>query len=1723
MNKKYQILIPLLTLCMLFLTKKANAQVTWDSTFAQNVQTCLQPERVIVKFTSAAAHASGSTLKISLPAGFTYHSVVAVTKNGSALANSIALSGANRIATFTLNSALAVNDVVRIEIRQYARCTAGTSSYTTRDTFLFTGSAGSSTQNGDLFNGNAPSLSITSIANSPTNPTVGSIFTRTYTITNGGFGGSSNIIIKDDFANGALTPQAGTFRINPSGVNYTIPAGRITMNNDSIHIKLLPSDLTNVGDGDTILENGENFVIRYQLLVNTCGNLSNFIISDLSAIWLCPGSVNCASALVSSGVSVSIPSAPNLIITGKRERTYCANNSFSNIDTVLIRNTGGIAKNVVITLNTTFGGNINANVYGYFDTLNTFYKIGRNGALNRLHTTSALSGTSSCPAGNVTGLYQIRLNNIATINTNDSIFIILPRQHRICNSGCGINSGGGFYTNAGLGLVGTYQNACLNSTLSISQTELYPFNMNAAAENISGPTNFYCGVKSTIRYTPTYWAVYTQPDHKIKYRISVTLPAQLLLDTVAGRTMYFTDGTNNLLPSARISANTFEFVQGATPLGVMQLLINVKGSTSTAFCTGGINVNTNFFVNPDTTDACNSLYPWFCVSSTHNFFGCGTTCCAQGLEMKALEGNRFNLDRRDNGNNNTIDPGRPDTTLAKRTSYLYGDTIIIYSKAIARTSVTNPRWEFAYFKTGLPDAASKWAHISTTVTHNGPTVSKYSINPTPSVLLDSVRYDLSALSDLNNNDTVTITSKFRVTHFGTTNAAFSGVNNTRWYASRVAAPTAGQQFSCGSANLPAEIIEFYEAANVSNIVANGCAQVATVADASFKVERETWPYELRPVSYPTIVSIALPPGYVVDSVNFYINRTSYNEYRYTVPFTRNGDSVVLNLTSMFKPNGGTLDVIHDGHGMAYNFYMKPSCKSINGTYNGGIRVRHNLISGGVFEQKRLALNVATSIPNITLTASVPVAPAYTRSVSWASAITNTTAITAPNSFVYLRSPNANVTIDSVKRGGIKMTPVNGFYQFGTLGASGTSNFTIYATTTACAYDSIEVYTGYNCSAYPTAFTSNICGNPYKLYVQPQTAAIQTQITALNLAPTDPSNGASADYNSGTVTMCSSFPVEMEVLSTQPGTIYNVQEKVYLPISGLGSGLTYITDSGYIEYPIGTAPRKFSAAANTAILSQYTSGLITLDLNQIDPLNFSTVKGLPGTGTASSSNDRRAILRFKFRTNCNLVSGTQWQAQQVATAPCGAVASGYGTFTSGNSLNITGVIAPNYITENAVSASVTGCALDTAICKVKKIGAASAAAGDSIRIFIPAGLTYGTVKCAGSSCPSATPSFNVASSSLGIELSMAVPTTMPHNDSMVFNIPIRSTPSGCNPGVRLSCQTTRQLTVFCVSTGTNCPNSRQNLGYAEVIVPLEKPKLFFSNFTGEYVSDIPPHVYQYDATITNTGALPVSTGDTTRIDFYWDANGNNTFDPGIDTKVYTYNSTGSIAIGGARTVAGTFNYNGMTPSATRGMFAVLDATTRPNCNCDAIVASPMVVGLPVNVLNYAVKAQECNNNIEWTINNETNVEYYSVQVGNGTDWKQIAIINPINNPNGVIQKYKYTHVTNGGRNFYRVVQYNKIGADVSYGALLINNYCNTQKQNVIVQPNPAKTHINFNVVNKDACGNYTITIANAEGKQMMNMNSNSGNGSINIAEFSSGVYFLTIKCESFTETIKLIKE
>jgi hypothetical protein len=1822
---------------LLFAPFFSKAVTVTDTALAANVQVCLKPELVRLAFSVGGTGTTGSYLDIKLPTGFTWEGLAygPIVTGGSG-SNSITYAGVfagkHRL-TFGSSTAL---QSIRLGFWQKANCGAGTSSFTTRDSLFFfegTGSINLSATN--AFNGVAPDLSITNIIHTPGTANVGDTVLRKFRVTNGGFGATSNFLIVDNYSAGELFYNISSFVINPSGVNYSLPISQIDIGLDSVILNFSADEISQIGDGDTLFENGEFFDIEYKIIPNSCGN-SNVILSNLLATWVCNKTINCKWYDINIGISINIPGNPNLQLIRVLNRTTACHNLTSYGDTGIIRNNGtGPALDINFDLYISGYPHIHrTDMYGYLDTSMVYYKIGQNGA--RIKPLMTVTGTSAVNNSlcNILGSVTRVSLTIPLLRPGDSL--ILMTGINVCNYNytCGAEE-----THLHqLGLPGinyglNYKNACRSvtydgGTQNIIFSYSYPNHQgqNDAPSSVSASTltNF----KQSLLAIPSGSHITNRAYHDI----TISIPAVLKLDSSyfgAGNYPVNITRANGVVvqPYAQVGPYTFRFSQTSLGgVGGAQSAINIrlKGYCDTNFCAGIVFWGYSWKINPDSVN-CSNSNTWVCNNYPIAWTSqCKPVCCLAGLINLEFTTNRINYGKPDNDDNKLPDvTGSIDLSKIRTDKMVSGDTIEYYHKFYIKTNGTHTQWENLYDRFTLPNRASWWDLVSDSVFLNRAigTDSIFSVTPTSNS--NDWITDLSNLTDFLNNDTIIIKMKL-VLKVNTSTSFNTQVNG---YVSHVPNPVGADRFACVPI-IDKMTVWFTQSFldQVSTQVSNGCQQMSiysqlyTATGPYGYANINHFEYEYRNFAYPTRVRQIIPKGYVVDSVEVWnISHSGFalpvSYQGLNVPFTIVKDTLDYNVSQYYTPNGGQIVPTDEGGFLQMRHYISPSCK-VTPVIAQTLRGQTSYQMNNMFHYTREVVgsnffNSSTSLQNnqpfFITNSPTPVAPAYQNTISWDISHSNISNVTVPNNWLYLYSKTGNIIVDSVKNGNL-LIPKDGnnFYRLGTMTGGQTLNLTIFSSQNACDFDSILASTGYDCKGYPTSLipktdtlfysgqtnlqmvgvlyipansvipansnfdvqgkviiganvsigsgtiinssTSidvlppnlfwsgieltigqvNFCLNNYTyLYIQPQPAAIQTQVTALTTTPSDPSNASSTAYGSSTIYMCQGFPFEMELQATQPGTIYDVKEVLTLPFNG-GTGLDYISDSGYIEYPIGTAPRAFSATANTAILSQTPLGSMTLDLAQIDPTNFGSDKGLPGTGLGTNDT-RRVKLRWKMKSNCNLVSGEQWQPTQQAISPCSAPATGNNGVTSGFPLDLFGVTRP-YVATIRVATGLDGCGEQYTQVRLEKTGATAPQPTDSITIRLPKLVVAGSMVCLGNACPGGTGStqaYSIRTDALYQYLSFQYPNTAGANgDTLLYQFPMRTiNKSICENNQTVKADVYQQLTIYCGAPipANLCPNAKASLGSETKSFDIRKAILNFNNYYSEYAYQQPIYKYRFLGEVQNSStSVDALTGVTLKT--FMDVNNNLIYDKGTDVEVKTTVLGSSIPAGGSVSFYDSFSNPSFNPSPSVPMYTVIDTgDATANCFCGGVVMSAFNQALPIDFLN--AKAVSINNKIakvSWSINSESGaVKFLIYRKAYGeNNFKSIGELKAINN-NNVLE---YVYLDNISNVPIGEIQY-QIEAITAQNETKKSQLMYIVKSEMLlngqlfnIQPNPAneKVQIQFSKAIEDG----QIKVYDMNGKLVLNLELNQNNPIINTSEWLSGIYTVQFETIYGVETHKL---
>ncbi len=159
----------------------------------------------------------------------------------------------------------------------------------------------------------------------------------------------------------------------------------------------------------------------------------------------------------------------------------------------------------------------------------------------------------------------------------------------------------------------------------------------------------------------------------------------------------------------------------------------------------------------------------------------------------------------------------------------------------------------------------------------------------------------------------------------------------------------------------------------------------------------------------------------------------------------------------------------------------------------------SLESGQIFPSSPDQIKFKPS--SLALSSDNPWQDANTRTVIWDYKVQNTSSSSADNVWIHIDFP-ANFTINSVVNNatGGTLTQQADLYLLGGISSNSTANLSISGTFTSCDTVLMTVYSGFECTGYPTDFASFECNyESLVLYVEPKPSFYQTRLSS-NLMP-----------------------------------------------------------------------------------------------------------------------------------------------------------------------------------------------------------------------------------------------------------------------------------------------------------------------------------------------------------------------------------------------------------------------------------------------------------------------------------------------------------------------------------------------------------------------------------------------------------------------------------------------
>ncbi len=181
-------------------------------------------------------------------------------------------------------------------------------------------------------------------------------------------------------------------------------------------------------------------------------------------------------------------------------------------------------------------------------------------------------------------------------------------------------------------------------------------------------------------------------------------------------------------------------------------------------------------------------------------------------------------------------------------------------------------------------------------------------------------------------------------------------------------------------------------------------------------------------------------------------------------------------------------------------------------------------------------------------------------------------------------------------------------------------------------------------------------------------------------------------------------------------------------------------------------------------------------------------------------------------------------------------------------------------------------------------------------------------------------------------------------------------------------------------------------------------------------------------------------------------------------------------------------------------------------------------LPVTLTNVKAYQQNSGINVEWNTQSESGMQQYEVEKSaNGTSFTKV---NATAAKSGTRNSYNWFDANPTiGANYYRIKAIS-LNGDVKYSSLVVVKL-NSKGSSLTVYPNPIKGNsVQLQLSNVEK-GNYSVTLFNQLGQQVMNKTINhiggSSNQSIALGNIAAGIYELRLSNGTTVITQKLIKE
>jgi protocatechuate 3,4-dioxygenase beta subunit len=1528
----------LIALVSLFLSLVAHSQVNW---FAANGPTTGFADVVVCDTATFQVFVSNQSLNamtnnklsIDLPSFIEY--VPGSIQETSAPTNQnvqeFNVTNLN-IPVFQFNSLSSFQSNASFKYRVKAKCGASTSSagvllqlnYTQNGNNLVS----SPTVNGsniiNLANVNKPTLNIVNISPSTYTGNVGDSYVQTVTIRNAGLGALDGTNA-DVFARIVLDSTSCLSISNPS-------LGILSGDTLSIPSSSFPS-------GDAKWSNNEDLIVTYSVKVNCCSNP----VRSLQTAWGCDAQACELSTVVNSNIVISntVPNMSYVSLRGKR-----CYNGVNPIDTIMIINSGS-GPSTELLMHLSFyipGSGSSISEWGKDD----FKYIDGDGNLMNIDTNSVIFNPSytagACYMTKKTnGEVDVKIPGY--VKANDTAYLVFKTNIMdVCKiaagNSCWVN--GDYCSYASLefeSLFTSYKDQCGGGFNNSSRQTLGSPYYSPAINNVTGPTDVVDGQHFNLKLNYTF----VRPQKGIRRLYMDVKMDPCFTLTANPKLKKAGTGVETSLSYVKLSDTIYRVnLSDIDIYDPDKVILPLKLTCGVNPCTGAFGFT--YYWNPDTVCSCPiKIYCNSFAVTPH----CGG-CTNGGATPISAELRRTSLGVPDNNND-----GLPDSTAFADLSKIEygvitgGDTVELTQivKVYPNPSGINAYQPFSHIMCEInTNTFDYWDPIGAVTAEVYPANggAMRICNGTLAELSPGIFKYVIASCDTGFNgnvsgpyDSVVIRSRF-VTSLMKTNQE-SNLGTEIWdldlYSTYTATPNAtyiyntppGDRYTCDFFNASITLMGWALDSYFPTTYMNGCGQRTLVQYNRFDINGNNsdnnFPYEYRSLGISDSFVINLPPGFVYEN-----GSAQFVNYDYGLPSPSNvqaasanpvaingnlisGYQLIFTVKDKYTTYGGTIKPTDESFWNYISLRVQPTCvapvatpinianyttisRGITGNFNNVENLGVSQYNAYYFGHKAEGTGIIISNTAQPFIAGGGIINTFRDTATGNFVINNlSNAIPMEHSWVYILplTPNSTV-IEVTDSAGNVYSPMNGYYHFDTINASGTKKFNIKATTNSCEEARYAVYTGFDCIAYPST------------PVDTSISCLPKSILRIVTFPsgTDAEIALQTPNANGTANLCEPFNVKLKMNASELADLKFLKNEWFIPF-----GYSPIMDSIKIEYPVGTG---FRTPSNLAVAT-FGNGLLNFSLNSLD---LAASNGITGSYDTSK---KEISVKVPLQSSCSSINGDFTSVRYTAVSACNDTLPRIVKIT--NPIIFAQASASDYsASPNGVAEDIIGCGSTTVFTSdisipITTISALSQSS-DSIFLTLPDFITFDSYNASAPGSqnnPTSQPSGPTSIGGSRVRYSWAMTAGLGTNDTIKmkfnyrFNYANYIVYAGVDSTFGLFTATSAQ--VPCGSI--NC-NLQSINGLTKYPINIYLPE-FNLNVNGSslcYVDQYGAYVSKTKLEVCNTSTAAMPTTDTIKVDLYYDANNNGFFDNGTDVFIQQFNGESGLGINLCDTIDADFS-------------------------------------------------------------------------------------------------------------------------------------------------------------------------------------------------------------------------